>query len=238
MKHGSLFSGIGGFDLAARWAGFTNVWQCEIDPYCQALLKKRFPEVETLYGDIREVKHPASVDIISGGFPCQPFSVAGKRRGMEDDRNLWPELLRIIEIVRPTWAVCENTYGILSLAAEDVCASLENIGYQTIPLDIASCAIGLPSVERHIWFVSTTNSERCERFREGKISEFKNIPREFQRKDTGEYRRWDISKPRVCRVGERIPRRLDRLKSLGNAIVPQVAYAIFEALAAIEGESQ
>jgi DNA (cytosine-5)-methyltransferase 1 len=103
FRHGSLFSGIGGFDLAAEWAGFENIFQVEIDPFCQKVLQKNFPKTQK-YGDIKKfdgTKFRGKIDIISGGFPCQPFSCAGKRKGTEDDRHLWPEMLRIIDEIKP-----------------------------------------------------------------------------------------------------------------------------------------
>lgn len=111
MKHFDLFSGIGGFALAAKWAGWETIGFSEIDKYCDKLLKKRFPGVKN-YGDIKSIRREISADIITGGFPCQPFSCAGRRRGKEDDRHLWPEMLRIISEVKPSWVVGENVAGI------------------------------------------------------------------------------------------------------------------------------
>jgi DNA (cytosine-5)-methyltransferase 1 len=119
-----LFSGIGGFSLAATWAGIKPVQFVENDEYCQKVLKKNFPEVP-IHGDIKTFKGSAgSADIVSGGFPCQPFSLAGQRRGSEDDRALWPEMLRVIKEVRPSWAICENVPGIISMELDEVLFSL------------------------------------------------------------------------------------------------------------------
>lgn len=117
LTHGSLFAGIGGFDLGFEWAGIKTIWQVEIDEYCQKVLAKHWPDVER-FGDIRDCgKHNLrAVDVISGGFPCQPFSVAGKRRGTEDDRYLWPEMLRVISEVSPSWVVAENVFDLKSMA--------------------------------------------------------------------------------------------------------------------------
>ena len=119
MTHGSLFAGIGGFDLGFQWAGIETVWQVEIDDYCRQVLARHFPEAER-FSDIRDcgAHNLKPVDIISGGFPCQPFSHAGKRRGTEDDRYLWPEMLRVIAEIRPTWVVGENVSGIISMAEQ------------------------------------------------------------------------------------------------------------------------
>lgn len=114
LTHGSLFSGIGGFDLAADWSGIKTLWQVEKDPFCLAVLRKHFPEVKR-YEEIKGLSGLQPVDIISGGFPCQPFSVAGKQGGKEDNRYLWPEMLRVIAEVRPTWVVAENVAGIINM---------------------------------------------------------------------------------------------------------------------------
>lgn len=116
MTHASLFSGIGGFDLAAEWAGWTNAFNCEIDPFCRKVLKYHFPNAEQ-YEDIRATDFTVwkdRIDVLTGGFPCQPFSLAGKRRGTEDDRYLWPAMLDVIRTVRPRWVVGENVYGIVN----------------------------------------------------------------------------------------------------------------------------
>lgn len=133
FTHGSLFSGIGGFDLAAQWTGWENVFQCEIDNYCQKILTKNFPNVKR-FGDIKEfdgTQYTNRIDILSGGFPCQPFSVAGQRKGKEDARHLWPEMFRVIKEIRPTWIVGENVTGIIGLALEQVLSDLESSGYNT-----------------------------------------------------------------------------------------------------------
>ena len=115
--HASLFSGIGGFDLAAEWLGFRNAFHCEINPFCEKILKYHFPDAEH-YTDITKtdfIPWRGKIDILSGGFPCQPFSLAGQRKGAEDDRYLWPQMLRAIREIRPAWVVGENVAGILTM---------------------------------------------------------------------------------------------------------------------------
>ncbi|HAE65726.1 MAG TPA: DNA (cytosine-5-)-methyltransferase, partial [Sphingobacterium sp.] len=117
MTHGSLFSGIGGFDLAAQWMGWQNIFHCEINPFCQKILKYYWPNADS-YTDIKQTDfsiYRGKIDVLSGGFPCQPFSTAGKRKGAEDDRYLWPEMLRAIDEIRPTWVIGENVAGLASM---------------------------------------------------------------------------------------------------------------------------
>ena len=162
MTHGSLFSGIGGFDLAAHWAGFTNLWACEIDDWSQQLLKKRFPN-STIYGNIltTDWSTVAPVDIVSGGFPCQPFSSAGKRKGAEDSRFLFPKMLEVIATVRPRWVVGENVGGLLTIEDgrifDDICTSLANQGYEVWPVVIPASALGAPHRRDRVWVVAHAN---------------------------------------------------------------------------------
>lgn len=149
ITHLSLFSGIGGLDLAAEWAGIQTVGQCEWAEYPTKVLEKHWPnvprwkDIRTLTGDsFYERTGERTVDIISGGFPCQPFSVAGKRRGKEDDRYLWPEMVRIIKELRPTWVIGENVAGIVRMALHDILSELETCGYRTRTFLIPACAVG------------------------------------------------------------------------------------------------
>ena len=149
LTHLSLFSGIGGLDLAAEWAGIRTVGQCEWADYPTKVLEKHWPDVprwkdiRTLTGEsFYERTGRRTVDIISGGFPCQPFSVAGKQRGKEDDRYLWPEMVRVIKELRPTWIVGENVAGIVRMALPDILSELEACGYRTRTFLIPACAVG------------------------------------------------------------------------------------------------
>lgn len=172
MTHASLFSGIGGFDLAAEWAGWTNAFNCEIDPFCRKVLKYHFPNAEQ-YEDIRTTDFTVwkdRIDVLTGGFPCQPFSLAGKRRGTEDDRYLWPAMLGVIRIVRPRWVVGENVYGIVNwsegLVFERVCADLETAGYEVQPYIIPACGVGAPHRRDRCWFVAHRTDAGAEAMRE------------------------------------------------------------------------
>ena len=169
MTHGSLFSGIGGFDLASEWAGFTNLFNCEWEEFPRKVLKHHFPNAEQ-YEDIHDfdaTKYNGRIDILSGGFPCQPFSVAGKRKGSEDERHLWPEMLRIIRACEPRWIVGENVRGLVSwsngLVFQEVCADLEALGYSVQSFIIPACATGAPHRRDRVWIVAHNhNRDRTE----------------------------------------------------------------------------
>ena len=160
MKHLDLFSGIGGFALAARWVGWETVGFCEIDPYCQKVLRKHWPDVP-IYEDIRELdgRTVGYIDIITGGYPCQPFSVAGKQRGEADDRHLWPEFAQLIREIRPRWVVGENVAGHISMGLDNVLADLEGFGYTWEAFVIPACAVNAPHRRARVWFVGNTDKD-------------------------------------------------------------------------------
>lgn len=151
MTHLSLFSGIGGLDLAAEWAGFETVGQCEWADYPTRVLEKHWPDIPR-WRDIRTLTKESffektglrTVDVISGGFPCQPFSCAGKQRGKEDDRYLWPEMLRVIREICPLYVIGENVPGIVNLALDEVLSQLEDEGYEAQPFIIPACGVDAP----------------------------------------------------------------------------------------------
>ncbi|MDR2917682.1 MAG: DNA (cytosine-5-)-methyltransferase [Tannerella sp.] len=188
MTHASLFTGIGGFDLAASWIGWQNLFTCEIDWFCNQILKYYFTN-QTHYENIKTTdfkKWRGRVDVLTGGFPCQPFSIAGKRKGKDDDRYLWPEMLRAIREIRPTWIVAENVAGIISMVQpgceievesqaslfeenyaealleqeyviETVCRDFECEGYSVQPVVIPACAVGAPHRRDRVWFIANRN---------------------------------------------------------------------------------
>ena len=179
MNHIDLFSGIGGFAYAARqvWGeDYKNICFCDNNKFCQAVLRKNFGEDIKIYDDIRKVTADASntgvegvhkgknkiqkVGLLTGGFPCQPFSQAGKRKGTDDDRYLWPEMLRVIREFNPTWVIAENVRGLLTIGGgvvfEQVCADLEGEAYEVQPVIIPACAVNAPHRRDRIWFIAHT----------------------------------------------------------------------------------
>lgn len=169
MTQMELFAGIGGFGLAGRWAGIESVVQVEWNKYCQKILKKNFPNA-ALYSDIREfdgTPYRGAIDIISGGFPCQPYSTAGKRLGKADDRHLWPEMLRVIREVAPRWVVGENVRGLVSwsggLVFDEVQADLEASGYEVFAAILPAASVNAPHRRDRIWFVAYTNQSNAGR---------------------------------------------------------------------------
>jgi DNA (cytosine-5)-methyltransferase 1 len=164
MRHGSLFSGIGGFDLASEWMGWENVFHCEWNEFGQKVLKYYWPKAIT-YNDITKTDfsiHRGTIDILTGGFPCQPYSSAGKRLGKEDDRHLWPEMLRAIREIQPTWVVGENVYGITNwnggMVFEEVQTDLETEGYEVQSFVLPAASVDAPHLRQRIWIIAYSKS--------------------------------------------------------------------------------
>ena len=189
MRHASLFSGIGAPELAAHWLGWENAFHCEINPFCKQVLNYWFCNSKS-YDDITKTdfrEWQGKIDVLTGGFPCQPFSVAGRRKGAEDNRYLWPEFKRAIREIRPPWIIGENVAGILSMVqpgkeadlegesssgkkgdqerefvVETICKDLETEGYTVQPMVIPACAVGAPHRRERVWFIANNNSFRLQ----------------------------------------------------------------------------
>ena len=280
MRVLDLFSGIGGFSLGLEACGMTTTAFCERDPYCQSILKKHWPKTP-VHTDVRKLdgkQYQNSIDVVAGGFPCQPFSVAGKRLGSEDDRHLWPEMLRIIRECRPRWVIGENVSGFVKMALDDVSSDLEGEGYAVRAFVLPAVAVEArhrrdrcfiiahredvanPHGERQLqqsgsereigrWSGDSGEEERDvahtigsrgetwlsgqEQGQEGHAGEFNH--KGYQRPwwETGG--EWP-AESNVCRVVDGIPNRVDRIKSLGNAVVPQLIQAIGELVIAADKE--
>ena len=313
LKHLDLFSGIGGFSLGLESAGLVEtVAFCDFDQYCQQVLNKNFPNVP-VYGDVKELNHDKlkadgidQIDIITGGYPCQPFSVAGRKKGEEDPRHVWPEMFRLIRELRPTWVIGENVGGHIKLGLDSVLENLESEGYSARTFSISASSIGANHKRERVWIVAHSN-EMQRQFLRGQKSEqtqetfqgasersgtsismanserlgrtegtekSKELEREessdqldhcgegctesepsktmansegsegnvndsnggngkaSQEELSGEYgsasgvSAWWSVEPSVGRVAHGVPDRVDRLKCLGNSVVPQIPYVI------------
>ena len=325
MRILDLFSGIGGFSLAGEWAGYETVAFCEIEPFAKKILKKNFPNVP-IFDDIRKLNRSdinGAVDVITGGFPCQPFSVAGRKKGTQDDRDLWPQMFRVIKEFKPTWVVGENVANFVSMAFQRTKTDLESEGYEVQPFIIPACGVGARHRRDRVWIVgysnhngsftteeqrgfdkasdnnnerkkkafqlkragrqgndddlaysdrdrrskgnwsniginktgedthreraTDTDNARCssaamantDSIRQSRQGEFirplckkKDRERKANRTDYSrqEDQDWWKFEPSVGRVAHGVSNRVDRLKGLGNAIVPQVAYQILKAI--------
>ena len=273
MKVLDLFSGIGGFSLGLEWAGMETIAMCEKDKFCRQVLAKHWPDI-TIHEDIRDLNgkdYKGSIDVVCGGFPCQPFSVAGKQLGKADDRHLWPEMLRVIKESAPAWVIGENVSGFVGMALDDVCSDLEGEGYRVQSFIIPACAVeahhrrdrcwvvaysnendrrrrdSTISQERHTWMehrsggqgqsldgsdsdVAYSESERVQRLRSCGLEESHAhgpalLPLCEGKGFGSTY--WE-TEPDVDRVVDGVPNRVDRIKSLGNAVVPQLVQRIGE----------
>ncbi|MGE0108628.1 MAG: DNA cytosine methyltransferase [Bdellovibrionales bacterium] len=290
-----LFSGIGGFSLGLEAAGMRTAAFCEIEPYCRAVLRRHWPDVP-IHEDVRALDgrpYRGAVELICGGYPCQPFSMAGRRRGEEDERHLWPEMYRLIREIRPRWVVAENVAGHISLGFDEVAASLEAEGFTVWPFIIPACAVGAPHRRDRVWIIAhaaragerretgslcqahgrqvdelprqsdlaiaryasdsargetigqerrriledafgspaaDASDKRCERSFDQTVQGQSKIARKLARGLKRWADGWPVSAPRLCRVDDGIPHRTQRLRALGNAVVPQIPYLIGRAI--------
>ena len=241
MTHVSLFTGIGGADLAAEWAGFETVLQVEREPFALEVLDKHWPDVPRI-NDVREVNTDERWDkpaVISAGVPCQPASQAGKRGGAGDDRWLWPEMLRVVQTLAPRWVVAENVYGLLTIddgmAFESICTDMEGLGYEVQPFIIPACAVDAEHRRDRVFIVANNRSQRAKGHEQKKVSGECRLSRGKNGRGPAPIgKRSSIPEPWVCRGYNGIPRGMDRVAALGNAIVPQQIYPIFAAIADTE----
>ena len=240
MKFGSLFSGIGGFDLGFERAGMECAWQCEIDEKANLVLEKHWPNVKR-YGDIREVdfKTVSYIDVLCGGFPCQPHSVAGKRLASNDERDLWHEYKRAICEIKPKWIVAENVMGLLSSEGGrffgGILKDLAECGYDATWRVLRASQFGAIHKRERIYLIANSNSQRIHGFWEKEIYRFSGLS---WCKNVGGVenlrRRSDIPKPIVRRYSNGFSIGMDRLKQSGNAVVPQIAEWIGKRIMEIE----
>ena len=288
-----LFSGIGGFSLGLeRTGGYKTIAFCEYEKFPRSILKKHWPDVPC-FPDVRTLKGSdidGPIDVICGGYPCQPFSTAGQRRGKEDDRHLWPEFSRLVDELRPTWIIGENVAGHISMGLDDVLSDLEGQGYAARAFVIPACAVAAPHRRDRVWIVAHRNNVAGQTMRRqradtslqgferrnGRVGGKANAGRKVTVRKAGKYsgalahadhaglqgraetgdlggkrargneqpeRCADLSgavwlpEPDVGRVANGVPRRVDRLKALGNAVVPQIPQMIGNAILEAERET-
>ena len=282
MRVLDLFSGIGGFSLGLERSGpFRTAAFCEREPFPQAVLRKHWPDTP-IYDDVRTIPTDelGTIDVICGGFPCQPWSVAGQQRGAEDDRDLWPVMASLIEKLRPQWVIGENVRGFVNepLGLQRSLSDLESLGYQTAPFIVPACAVDAPHRRDRVWIVGHSKNKRHKSRKDFERArpENKQIKRPHVRSkfsgsgevvahaDRASPQRGRVSsgvhaeyadansrsdeigmqaplqwlpEPDVGRVANGISRRVDRLKALGNAVVPQVVEQIGRAIMDAENAS-
>lgn len=246
LTHLSLFSGIGGLDLAAEYAGFKTIGQCEYGDYQTKVLEKHWPDVER-WKDIHDLSSDEffrrtgrkEVTVISGGFPCQPHSVAGKRKASADERDMWPEMRRVINEIKPRWVVAENVRGLLS--SEDgrffrgMLRDFAIMGYDVGWCNISASSVGAIHRRNRLAIIAHTDQIRLQ----GWLSEerYQETDEQFERICLHLLRRADtqyLSESSFLRKSNGIPGRVDRTQSLGNAVVPQQFYLIFKVISDIE----
>jgi len=225
-----LFSGIGGFSLGLESAGMETVAFCEQDKFCQKILAQHWPTLP-IHSDITELsgyEYRGSVELVCGGFPCQPFSVAGKQRGAEDDRALWPEMLRVIREVAPRWVIGENVSGIIPMELDNVLSDLEGEGYTCWTFVLPASSVDAPHRRDRVWIVAYAYRQRQQESGTpgNAIGEKTEGKREANEPFHGNQRCFWEPEPNVGRVANGVPNRSHRLKALGNAVVPPLVAEI------------
>ncbi|MCU1305139.1 MAG: DNA-cytosine methyltransferase [Candidatus Sulfotelmatobacter sp.] len=216
LTHGSLFAGIGGFDLGFERAGIKTVWQVEIDPFCRRVLERHFPGARR-FSDIRECGRDnlAAVDVVTGGFPCQDVSHAGRRVGIDGSRSgLWREMRRIIRELRPSFTIVENTSGLLDRGMERVLGEMAADGFDAEWTMLSACSFGAPHPRNRVFILAYPSGQRP--------GQLRRIECAKEGETSGDLH-WAEYEPPCERVVNGIPERLERLTALGNAVVPQIS---------------
>lgn len=241
MKALSLFSGIGGIDLACEWAGIETVAFCERETFPQKVLRKHWPDVP-IYDDVCTLTKErldadgiGTIDLIHGGYPCQPFSTSGKRQGASDDRHLWPEVRRLLKAIRPRWFVGENVAGHITLGLDEVLSDLGDAGYTAKAFVIPACAVGAYHRRSRVFIVAHIDGIRVEGSSTESLLGKSGIPyRQVESSFQDAERRFDTFESRLCRSLYGLPNGVDRVKALGNAVVPAQIYPIVAAVKQID----
>jgi len=241
LTHGSLFSGIGGFELGAEWAGIKTLWNCEIEEFQRSILKKHFPNAKQ-YTDIRELKNPEYVDIVSGGFPCQDISNANANaKGIKGERSgLWSEMFRVIRDIRPKYVLAENSPMLLNRGFEQVLCDLSSIGYDVEWQCLSNYQFGSIHKRNRVYVIAypLCIGTKGRVFKSIGFNEIKQTWREDRKSfsdkvyTTGYFEAGgkSIGEPTLIRKDDRVSRQLDRTHSLGNSVKPQIAQYLFECI--------
>jgi DNA (cytosine-5)-methyltransferase 1 len=234
-----LFSGIGGFSLAAQWVGgIETIAFCEIDPWARRVLAKNFPNVP-IHDDVKTLNPTkyGTIDLITGGYPCQPFSLSGKRKGADDDRHLWPEVYRIIKQARPRWVLCENVAGHISMGLDEVLSDMESQDYSAEAIIIPACAVGAGHRRNRVWIIANAKRQGWE----GCIENhglYRSEKTPHSKPSHGIAATWD--ELGGCRGSLRESDGLsvqmvrNQCHGAGNAIVPQVAAEILRCMMRVD----
>jgi len=243
LRHVDLCSGIGGFALGFEWAGLSRpVMFCDIEEWSRQIVSKHWPDVPVAT-DVKELasdpdRNVPDCEIITAGYPCQPWSVAGERKGSSDNRHIWPYICEIVAQKRPAWCVLENVYGHISLGIDEVLSNLECQGYAARAFVVPACGVNAPHRRERVFIVAHTDSPRSQ----GRVQGRQDTQREGKLGHSGRscsvhrqpIERWWDTEPELGRVAHGIPNRTHRLRGLGNAIVPQIAMRIGQTIRAVE----
>ncbi|MER2058010.1 MAG: DNA (cytosine-5-)-methyltransferase [Niallia sp.] len=241
-----LCSGIGGISLAAEWAGIKTVAHCEIEPFCQKVIKKHWPDTP-FFKDITDITKETLIErgvnvdairIVSAGYPCQPYSLAGDQLGSEDERFLWDKVFRVVREVDADWFVGENVYGHVNNGLSDVVADLEKENYEVECVVLPASAVGAPHKRERVFIIARHTRSKPSLQKNTSVSTFRSEWQAWQSLTWKHWREvselhWSVPEPGICRVDDGVSKKLDksRLIALGNAVVPQQIYPVFEAIA-------
>lgn len=233
VRHLDLFSGIGGFALAAKMVGgIETIGFCEIDPWARKVLNKNFPGIP-IHEDVKNLNpdNYGTIELITGGYPCQPFSLSGFRRGDQDDRHLWPEVLRIVKQARPRWLLCENVVGHFTLGLDQVLDDLEGAGYTCAPpLVIPACAVGMWHRRDRVWIIANNQGVHLQESQMVDEETILSEPRGTSYEARLRTLEWEANQPAMAGVAHGVSHWVDRARGTGNAIVPQVAAEILRTI--------
>lgn len=231
LTHGSLFSGIGGFELGAQMAGIETVWNCEIIPFNGHILKQQFPDT-IQYEDIRELRHPEPVNIISGGFRCQDIStVWSGSKGITGERSgLWGEMARVISEVRPSYVIIENSTDLTKRGFERVLFDLSEIGYDAEWQCLTGKTFGVQQNRERVYCIAYPSDLSLQGQYQKPVFRESLIQEQFAGISPGWVQRSDIPEPRTIRSTNDLPHLVDRIKACGNAVIPRIAHYLFECI--------